>query len=385
MVGAGRKRVTGHAGPGRRIHAQDGAVEASRVAGRAQVLAPERPTFRRGCRLRAARRHGRVPTGIEGRAVLPVVREVEARAVTAAHVQGAIGPERERADRVAGVLLAPVLDQHLLTAGHRVAGRLQPREPAADHASVSGRTWRRGARVPPLGCRRRVAEDVVVAVQDVDVRIGRKAGREGHAQQATVPEVVNVRAQVGEHRRRRVSERVEDLDDPALLGHEDSTVRRKPDDGRRVEAADDRGLLEPGGEGCRPNRRRIAGDRGDQAGGNKDRRDSTTDDGTVHAWLLGQRSTRLNCLADGHPSRSRAPTERDGKYLRRTRTVQYFRPAVVRARITRRSKDIASSNVRAALAARNDAAGRTRRRRSKRGSGTARRGPESPRASRARP
>ena len=88
--------------------------------------------------------------GCVGIARLPVVDEVEARAVAAAHVERAVGAEGERADRVARELLAPVLDQHLLGAGHHVAGRLQAREPAADDAAVARRTRRQGSDVPPV-------------------------------------------------------------------------------------------------------------------------------------------------------------------------------------------------------------------------------------------
>src|SRR5687768_18187601 len=57
-------------------------------------------------------------------------------ALAAADVQRTARPEGQVADRVHGVLLAPVVDQHLLGAGHDVAGGPQAREPAADRAAV---------------------------------------------------------------------------------------------------------------------------------------------------------------------------------------------------------------------------------------------------------
>ena len=149
---------------------------------------------------------------------------------------------------MARVLLAPVLDQHLLGAGHDVAGRLEAREPAADDAAVAVAPGgvghgsestpgvpQRGA-VPPIGR--------VVGVEDVDVRVGREVGVERDAEQAAVPEVVDVRAQVGEDGRRRVGEVVEDLDQAALLGDEDPAVGGEANGGRVGQAAEDDRLLE---------------------------------------------------------------------------------------------------------------------------------------------
>ena len=122
----------------------------------------------------------RIAAGVDRRAVLPVVDEVEAGAVAAAHVEGAVGTERQAPDRVARVLLAPVLDQHLLGADHRVAGRLEPRQAAGDDAAVRGRAGRRRAAVrraahrsPP---RRRAADGGVEGVEDVDPRVVGKFG-----------------------------------------------------------------------------------------------------------------------------------------------------------------------------------------------------------------
>ncbi len=90
-------------------------------------------------------------------AVLPVVGEREARAVSAACVRAPVGAELDGPDGVARVLLAPVLDQYLLGAGHHVAGRLETREASADHAAVGGGPGRRRARVSPARRRARAS------------------------------------------------------------------------------------------------------------------------------------------------------------------------------------------------------------------------------------
>jgi hypothetical protein len=57
---------------------------------------------------------------------------------------------------------------------------------------------------------------------------------------------VHVGRQVGEHRRGRVGEVVENLDPAALLGDEDAPVRRELQIDRRAEPAEDDLLLEAG-------------------------------------------------------------------------------------------------------------------------------------------
>ena len=121
---------------GVRVDAQDGAVEHHRLAGRAEALAPQGTASARWRALGAADRDRRIAARVERVAVLPVIDEVEARAVTAADVQRAVGTEHERADGVARVLLAPVLDQHLFRCRHDVARRLEARQPSADDATV---------------------------------------------------------------------------------------------------------------------------------------------------------------------------------------------------------------------------------------------------------
>ena len=215
---------------------------------RPDVLAAERAALVGGVVARVHRGRG----AREGAAGLAVVGEVEARAVAAAHVQGAIGPERHGADRVARELLAPVVDQDLF--GPALTSPLawnRDSRPLTTHPSVVGPggvgqpSFQRGA-LPPIGR--------VVRVQDVDVRVGREVGGERHAQQAAVPVVVDLALEVGERDRGRVGQAVEDLDRPALLGDEDPAVLRELDDRRVDEPAQDGLVL----EACR--------DRGGQRG-----------------------------------------------------------------------------------------------------------------------
>ena len=204
-----------------------------------------------------------VPAGIDRIAALPVVREAEAGPVPGADIERAVGAEPEAADRVARVLLAPgVLDQHLLGTGHDVAQRLEPREPAADHAAVVGRPRRVRAAVGGHA-RRAPAREVVgvgqievVCVEDVHVRLGGEVGVEREAQEAAVPEVVDLGSQVGEHGRRRVVEVVEDLDQAALLGNEHAPVAGELDRRRLGQSGEDDLLLEALGELARLSRHR---------------------------------------------------------------------------------------------------------------------------------
>ena len=235
--GSGGQRVGRQRGAGGRVDADDGAVEGHRVAGRAQILATQRAAFGGGRGQGGADPARRVAARVERGTVLAPVGEVEAGPVAAGGVQGPVGPELQVAHRVARVLLAPVLDQHLLGTGHQVPGGGQARQPPRDHAAVAGGSrWGR-ARVgvaagrPPAGCRGGRAQLVVVGVEDVDVGLGREVGVEDHAEQPAVPEVVDVGPQVGEDVRSGVGQAVEDLDDAALLGHEHAPVSREADDG----------------------------------------------------------------------------------------------------------------------------------------------------------
>ncbi len=240
-----------------RVHAHDGAVEARRVRRRAEVLAAQRAALagRRG--LGAAHARGRVAAGVARNAVLAVVDEVWARSVAAACVEGAVRPEAQVADAVRRPLLAPVLDQHLLRADHLVPLGLEAREPGTHDAAVRAPTRRIGAGVVPF--RRRAADLRVVGVEHVDERLGGEVGVEREAEQSAVPVVVHLRPQVGERRRRRVSEPVEDLDAAGLLRHEDAPVGRDAHGGRRLEVAEGGGLLEAGQKSrraCAEGRRR---------------------------------------------------------------------------------------------------------------------------------
>ena len=89
-----------------------------RPSGRRRAMSCERSAPPSACR-RGQGRPGaprRVAARVARVAVLAVVGEVEARAVAAADVQRAVGAEDQVADRVARVLLAPALEQHLLDA-----------------------------------------------------------------------------------------------------------------------------------------------------------------------------------------------------------------------------------------------------------------------------
>ena len=274
-VGAREERVVGKGVARRRVDAQDRAVEQAGLAGRAaRRLAAERAAASRGLRLRRAERERRVGAGVGRRveragaalhrdraAELAPVGGVEARAVAARNVELLVQAEIERAGRVAGVLLTPVLEQHLFLARFRpvVSDRRQPREPAADQAAVRrrarpGRRARAGVREPvrrggPPG--RHAPDRGVVRVEDIDVaaplvgRGGVEARRHGEPQQAAVPEVVHADPEVADDRVRVGRQVGENLQQAALLGHEDSSVGEKTHDRGVGEPAEDDRLREP--------------------------------------------------------------------------------------------------------------------------------------------
>ena len=110
---------------------------------------------------------------------LAVVHELEACPVAAARVQGAVGTEAQIAERMAGELLKPVVDEHTFRSSHDIAGGLQPRQSARHFATVCRRArWIR-TRIAGLSrttpTRRRAADRTVVGVENVDVRTFRKA------------------------------------------------------------------------------------------------------------------------------------------------------------------------------------------------------------------
>ena len=144
-------------------------VVAAAPAGRLgpQVLTAQGAAFLRRIGARVLRRGGRSP----GRAAeLPVIDDVEARPVAGADVQRAVGPERQVALRMAGKLLAPILNEDGLRAGNGRATHREARQAAAHHTAVGRRSGWCWAGVAPSRRRRRTAEDVVIRVQHVDPR-----------------------------------------------------------------------------------------------------------------------------------------------------------------------------------------------------------------------
>ena len=239
-IGIARARVVRQRVAGVRVHAQDGSAEPGGVGGRAHVLGPESTALRGGRRLGAADTRRRVPARVARNPLLPPVGDVVVRALPGADVQRAVGAERQRADRMARVLLAPVLDQDLLEAA------AEARQAAGHDTAVLHGARRRGALVTPAGERRRVRV-LVVRVEDIDVRApGREAGVESESEQSAVPEVVDLPAEVGIQGRRRVAEVLEDLDPAALLGDEDPAVGREADGRRLLQAAQRDRVLEAG-------------------------------------------------------------------------------------------------------------------------------------------
>ena len=284
-VGAEPERVAREGSARGLVDAQHGAVERDRVRRRAQVLAPQGAALGRGRCQGAAAVAGRVAAGVERVPVLSPVREVEARAVAAAHVERAVRAERELADRVTRVLLAPVLDQHLLRSGRDAVGGAdrEAREPAADDAPVGGRAVQRRARVRvdagrPEPWERRDRRLLVVGVEDVDVRLGRVVRVDGQAEHPPVPEVVGVGRQVDRRRRRAVVQAVERLDQAALLGDERTAVGSEPECRRIREAREDVRLLEVGlkrrGARVAGNGKRGRGDQGERENAPPQRQES---------------------------------------------------------------------------------------------------------------
>ena len=203
---------------------------------------------------------GGSPHGFERAAVLAPVGEAEGGAVPGRRVEIAVRPELDLALRMARVLLAPVRDEHGLHAG-RAHARETPRDDAAVDVAARGVRARVGGRAGGAPAGGRAADGRVVRVEDVDVGIRGELRVERHPEQAAVPVVVHLRAQVRVGARRRVRQAVEDLDQAALLGDEDAPVRREADDHRVRKAGEDDLLLEARrqrGAACRRNRREQA-------------------------------------------------------------------------------------------------------------------------------
>ena len=231
-------------------------------------------------------------------AELAPVHAVEAGAVATGHEQHAVAVERQRPAGVARELLAPlavhaVADEVQAAGGIGDVGREVDRVPvelAADDAAVRGGARRGGAGVVPDG--RRLTRRRVVVVVEVDVRAAvEEVGVERDAQQAAVPEVVDVGADVEHLRRRRVVDGVVRLDDPSLLGDECATIGGEPHRRGHRERREDRGLGEVGV--------------GERAGGRGGGRLDEMGDGGDHHRGRGQ---------DGRkPSRSGAAVPRAGR------------------------------------------------------------------------
>jgi hypothetical protein len=316
-VGAGGQRVPRRPRPGGRVDADHRAVEGDRVPAGAQVLAAQGAALGRRGAQGGAHAARRVAAGVERTAVLAVVDEVEAGAVAAAGVQVPVGAELHRADGVARVLLAPVLDQDLLGTGHDVAGGLQARQAPADDAAVVGRPRWGGAGVgvdaggPPARRRGGRAEHVVVGVEDIDVGVGGEVRGKRHPEQAPVPEVVDVDVEVGEDVRGGVGHGVEDLDDAALLGDEDPPVGGEADRGRVRQTAEHDRLLEAGGQGGRPRRRRRGSHHGRQRPedeGHRQRHGQAPASPGGTAAVRGQQGTQVTGHLRPFPHAAASPT-----------------------------------------------------------------------------
>ena len=300
-VGVDGRRAHEHRGrlphrrPGVRMDADHGAAEGDWVGGRAQILAAQ-----------GAALAGRIGARAEP---LADVHEGVARPVAGAGVESAVGTEGKAADGLTWIALEPVLDQDLLGADHHVAARLQAREASADHALLG---IRRRAAVPPR--RRRAADGCIAGVEHVDVGQGREPGVEGEPQQPAGAVVVHAGPQVGEDRGRRSGHAGEDLDEPALLGHEDPPVGGELEDGRLDEPGEDERLLEAGVGRERPHHRwaeRIAG----QIGGGAQRRRVRLSGLQVDRGIEGDGPRRRRCSS----ARRRRPRWRRREGRRRSR------------------------------------------------------------------
>ena len=249
-------RIAGRRGSRDRVETEDRPVQRRGIGRRLVVLAAERPAFRGGRRLRPPDATRWISTRILRVPRLAIVHVIEGCRVAGGGVQHSVRAESQRADRVAGELLAPIVDQHLLGA-RRVAVGLEPGQTAARHAPI-GRCprWRRtrvriGSGGTPL---RSGAADVgVVRIEGVDPRVGREGRGQREAEQAAIPEVVRVGPEVGERRGRRVAQAVEDQNDASLLRNEDPTIGGEADGGGIRQAAERDRVRKARGEGLDSN------------------------------------------------------------------------------------------------------------------------------------
>ncbi len=332
-VGRGEEGIARHGLAGHGVHAKDGAVKKTRLARRPpRALAAQRAALGRGLAERGADWRRGISAGIRGRVVRPglsryrngtaelsPVPAAEARPFTGADVELPVGAEGERAGRVAAELLAPAFEQHLL--GPRGLGRQKARELARDDAAVragprsvgrGGTGIGRSADDAPL--RHRSSRQGVAGIEDVDVaaplvrRGGVEARRDREAEHAAVAAVENLRPQVRDDCRCRVVEAVEDLDQAALLRHQDPPVREEADSDRLDEPAEDdilvEGLLFIGG--LRGGRGREKERHREQAGPSEELR-GPWHQAPLPAGKSPIRNGRSNSIADARPTGKQKP------------------------------------------------------------------------------
>ncbi len=294
-VAAGGQGVARRANSRGGVDPDERAVQPGRVPARANVLRAEHATLGRrnlghrgavgvwceeACRV-AARVHARhrVHRRRSRAAQLAVVGRVEVGAVAGAQVELAVGPERETAARVARKLLAPVVQEERPRARHcDIRGRvdIDALEVRRHRAAVDRPAGRVGAGVVPDG--RHLSGRGVVDEVEVQVVVpgGEERRVEGDAEQAPVPVVADLRGQVDDGRRRRVADRVEGLDDAALLRDERPAVGGEPDAHGLGQAAERGELAEVGvrerARGVDLGGRGQAGDRPTQHGGGREQR-----------------------------------------------------------------------------------------------------------------
>ena len=254
--GRGRPRVG--------IDPGDRAVEGDRVAGRRQVLGAERASLRERIARAGAERlppHADVDPFVGG-------------AVAASDEQRSRAVEDEVADRMAGELLAPVLEQDRL-------GRLpirpqgEPRDAAAHRAADLERRIGLALEAPvpvlarPAPGRRDAAQRRVVGVPDVDVGPFREGRVDGDREQPALVEGVNLGAEVGDDARPLPRARARREQHAALLGDEHPPVARERDRRRLLEPAKHCAVLVAGRQlGARYGRQRASNARGrDESGG----------------------------------------------------------------------------------------------------------------------
>ena len=176
---------------------------------------------------------------------MTIIHVVEARPVARAGIKGTVWTEGNRADGMTGKLLCPVMNQYLLRTRHEVAAGRQARQPAANPGAAAGWVGTRIGQVDAvavLGRRdrrnaagRRTGNVAIVRVQHIYVRIDREIWGQRHAQQATVPKVVDVDVQVGKQVRRLVDEAIVHPNASRFFGDKYAAIRGELHD-RRIKS-----------------------------------------------------------------------------------------------------------------------------------------------------